>query len=119
MSPGLRWLLQRRTHLGTDADRATFRTLHTASLASPALREGLTEASAERSIRHLRALLGAPAVALTDTVGLLAWDGAAGHHGSQVPGLVTRSREAAVTGVLGPADPPGRGARGPGHEGGG
>ena len=39
----------RRAHLGTEADRATFRTLHTASLASPALREGLTEASAERS----------------------------------------------------------------------
>src|SRR5688572_26836309 len=55
----------RRSHLGTEADRATFRTLHEASLASPALREGLTGASAERSIRHLRALLGAPAVALT------------------------------------------------------
>ncbi len=32
----------RRSHFGTEADRATFRTLHTASLASPALREGLT-----------------------------------------------------------------------------
>src|SRR3546814_20891149 len=61
----------RRTHLGTEADRATFRTLHTASLASPALREGLTTASAERSVRHLRALLGAPALAVTDTVSLL------------------------------------------------
>ena len=29
----------RRSHLGTEADRATFRTLHTASLASPALRD--------------------------------------------------------------------------------
>ena len=36
----------RRTHLGTDADRATFRTLHSASLASPALRAGLTTDSA-------------------------------------------------------------------------
>ncbi|GAA1913932.1 histidine kinase [Nocardioides lentus] len=70
----------RRTDLGTEADRATFRTLHTASLASPALREGLTATSAERSIRHLRALLGAPAVALTDSSGVLAWDGAGAHH---------------------------------------
>jgi two-component system LytT family sensor kinase len=96
----------RRTHLGTDADRATFRTLHTASLASPALREGLTEASAQRSIRHLRALLGAPAVALTDTVGLLAWDGAAVHHGPQVPRLVARALQADDTVVLGPAELP-------------
>ena len=58
----------RRRHLGTEADRATFRTLHSASLASPALREGLTKESAERSIRHLHDLLGSsPALALTDT----------------------------------------------------
>ena len=36
------WL--RRRHLGTEADRATFRTLHTAALATPALRGGLNEA---------------------------------------------------------------------------
>ncbi|WP_067438683.1 sensor histidine kinase [Nocardioides jensenii] len=77
----------RRTHLGTEADRATFRTLHTASLASPALREGLTSASAERSIKHLRTLLGAPALAITDTAGLLAWDGSGEHHGKLCPEL--------------------------------
>ena len=70
-----RWRPWRRTHLGSEADRATFRTLHTASLAAPALREGLTTPSAERSSRHLRALLGSPAVALTDTSGVLHWDG--------------------------------------------
>ena len=73
----------RRGHLGTESDRATFRTLHTANLASPALREGLTVSSAERSIRHLRALLGTPAVALTDTSELLAWDGSGSHHADQ------------------------------------
>ena len=31
--------LLRRGHLGTEADRATFRTLHTALLASPPLRQ--------------------------------------------------------------------------------
>ncbi|MBD8870941.1 sensor histidine kinase [Nocardioides donggukensis] len=80
-------LRARRRHLGTEADRATFRTLHTASLASPALREGLTVTSAERSIRHLRTLLGTPAVALTDTEGPLAWDGVASHHVGQSAAL--------------------------------
>lgn len=83
----------RRRHLGTDADRATFRTLHTASQASPALREGLTAESAERAVRHLRTLLGAPAVALTDTAGLLAWDGAGTHHAVRVPDLVRQTLE--------------------------
>ena len=78
----------RRTHLGTESDRATFRTLHTASLASPALREGLTRDSAERSVRHLGELLGTPALAITDTADCLAWHGAGAHHRQQVPGLV-------------------------------
>jgi two-component system LytT family sensor kinase len=79
--------MRRRTRLGGEADRATFRTLHTASLASPALREGLTPSSAERSVRHLRALLGAPAVALSDNSGPLAWDGEGEHHLPQVSAL--------------------------------
>ncbi len=77
-------LLARRVRghadLGTDAERATFDTLHTASQAAPPLREGLTPAGAGRAIRHLRALLGTAAVALTDTTGTLAWDGAGDHH---------------------------------------
>jgi len=83
-----RWplrLLSRRTHLGSEADRATFRTLHTASLASPALREGLTAASAERSVRHLRALLGTAGAALTDTDDVLAWGGVGSHHAADLP----------------------------------
>src|SRR5919107_6301600 len=81
MSSRFGWL--RRRHLGTEADRTTFRTLHTASLATPALRAGLTPASAEKAIRHLRSLLGAPAVALTDTSDLLAWDGHFHPHAEQ------------------------------------
>ena len=79
------WL--RRRHLGTEADRATFRTLHTASLAAPPLQAGLTSVSAEKSVRFLRTLLGVPAVALTDTSHLLAWDGRFNHHADQTPGL--------------------------------
>jgi two-component system, LytTR family, sensor kinase len=76
-----------RRHLGTGADRTTFRTLHTASLTTPALRAGLTAASAEKAVRHLRSLLGAPAIALTDTTDLLAWDGRFGHHADQTGAL--------------------------------
>ncbi len=66
----------RRRDLGTTADRTTFATLHTAAQASPHLREGLTRAGASRAVRQLRTLLGTPAVAITDTTSLLAWDGA-------------------------------------------
>jgi two-component system LytT family sensor kinase len=86
----------RRTALGSEADRATFRALHNASLASPALRAGLTVESAERSLGHLRALLGTPAAALTDTSRVLAWDGSGHHHADDVsrllPGLVDAGR---------------------------
>ena len=90
----------RRAHLGTEADRAAFRTLHTASLASPALREGLTEASAERSVKHLRSLLGAPAIALTRGSRLLAWDGAGRHHADAVPGFAEIVLEHGYTRVV-------------------
>src|SRR6266545_378947 len=92
-------LRRRRTPLGSEADRATFRTLHTASLASPALREGLTKASAERSIKHLHALLGTPAVALTDTGALLARDGVGQHHAAQASALAVRTVEHGTTRV--------------------
>ena len=69
--------------LGSDADRATFRTLHTASLASPALRAGLNPESVERSLKHLRNLLGTAAVAIADTHRLLGYDGLSTHHADQ------------------------------------
>lgn len=69
--------------LGSEADRATFRTLHTASLAAPALRQGLTPESAQRAGKHLRALLGTASVALTDSYAVLAWDGDFEHHRPQ------------------------------------
>jgi two-component system LytT family sensor kinase len=79
--------LFRRGHLGSEADRATFRTLHTASLMTTALQSGLNQRSAEESVRHLRSLLAAPAVALTDTEALLAWDGGGARHHADVAAL--------------------------------
>ncbi|MCM0620739.1 sensor histidine kinase [Nocardioides bruguierae] len=83
----------RRRHLGTDAELATFRTLHTASLAAPALRAGLSQDSAAAAVPHLRALLDAPAIALTDTADVLAWDGEAYHHAEHVPAIVAATLE--------------------------
>ena len=92
-----RW---RRTSLGGEADRAAFRALHNASLASPALREGLTTASAEKSVGHLRALLGTPAAGLGDTSGLLAWDGLGAHHRSQLAGTIRQVAETGRTMIV-------------------
>jgi two-component system LytT family sensor kinase len=64
----------------SDVDHATHATLHTASLASRHLQDGLTPEGTARAAKHLRALLGCPAIAVCDPAALLAWDGAAEHH---------------------------------------
>ncbi|WP_328754103.1 MULTISPECIES: histidine kinase [unclassified Streptomyces] len=88
-----------RSDVGTPVERATFDTLHTASLAAPPLRAGLTEESARRSARRLRTLLGTDALCLTNRTAVLAWDGAGDPHGKQVlghlEGLLDTGRSAA------------------------
>jgi two-component system LytT family sensor kinase len=64
-----------RNELAHPADVATHRTLHTASQAAPALRAGLNPESAATAVRRLRSLLGADALAITDTTRTLAWEG--------------------------------------------
>jgi two-component system LytT family sensor kinase len=92
--------VRRHADLGTDAERATFATLHTASLAAPPLREGLTPIGAKRAVPHLRALLGTSAVALTDLTTTLAWDGAGEHHCAtaigHAAGMLTSGRTAVL-----------------------
>ncbi|MFB4315526.1 sensor histidine kinase [Actinomadura sp. 21ATH] len=81
------WRVQGRGgNLGGPARRATFETLHTASRAAPALRAGLTGQGAQKAARHLRALLGSPALAITDGERLLTWDGAYEHHAGEALG---------------------------------
>ena len=104
---GLAYLLFHRRDLGTSADRATFDTLHRASLAAPALRSGLSGPGAERAIRHLRALLGTSAVALTDRTRVLAVDGEAhpAHvHGARALADAERVLAEGRTVILGPRD---------------
>ncbi|MGX1268499.1 sensor histidine kinase [Streptomyces phaeoluteigriseus] len=70
--------------LGTPVEHATFQTLHTASLAAPPLRAGLTEETARKSAGRLRTLLGTDALCLTDREQLLAWDGVGAHHRTEI-----------------------------------
>jgi two-component system LytT family sensor kinase len=94
--------VRRRRDLGTSADRATFAALHTASLAAPSLREGLTAHGAQRAARHLRALLGTSAVALTDRSTTLAVDGISHNHADQAIAHVQAVLHSGGTDVLGP-----------------
>lgn len=84
----LAWTLLRRRalHRGfvTERERATYETLHTASLAGRELAGGLDAETARRALPHLRELLGSPALALTGNSGVLAWDGVGDHHHDQI-----------------------------------
>jgi len=69
-------LSQSHRELGTDAERATFRALHSAAAAGAQLRNGLEPVGALKASRQLRALLNCASFAMTDDCQLLAWDGA-------------------------------------------
>nr|WP_238353268.1 histidine kinase [Kribbella solani] len=80
--------------------------MHTASLASPHLREGLTPAAAGKASKHLRDLLGTAAIAICDSTGVLAWDGVGGPYESNhrrdakdLAGPTLRSGRTAVLGA--------------------
>jgi two-component system LytT family sensor kinase len=95
------WLLSRRPSLGTPEDRATYETLHTTALAAPALRRGLDAESAASALPHVRTLLGARTVAITDTERPLAWDGPGGH--DDVADLVRAAIDSGTTRASGHA----------------
>ena len=84
LASGLALAVRRRREFGSPVDRATYDTLHTASLASPHFRDGLTAQGASKAAKHLRAMLGTEAIALCDSASMLAWDGAGTHHREDV-----------------------------------
>ena len=97
---GLAVLLLRRSRgrgFISATDRATYATLHTASLASQHLGDGLTAESAERAGRHLLSILGAHAVSITGGGTCLSWTGAGEHHRRLVEPLVERTMESGRT----------------------
>ncbi|MCD5345756.1 histidine kinase [Agromyces sp. H3Y2-19a] len=71
----LRRIVLASKELGTDAEQATYQTLHLASRAAEHLRGGLEGPDAQRAGRHLRALLGCDSLALADRTGAIAIDG--------------------------------------------
>ncbi|WP_354147206.1 histidine kinase [Arthrobacter sp. 754] len=90
--------------LGTDAELATYNTLHAASRAGQHLRRGLNPAGAAKASRQLRNLLGCEALAITDTAGVLAWDGAAEELKPLLMGLAADVLAGGRTAVIQPRD---------------
>jgi two-component system LytT family sensor kinase len=81
------WRARRRA-FASPLERATFSTLHTVSLAAPALREGLSRQSAAFALPYLRTLLETCALTMTDIQpSVLAWDGESDHHKPEVEEL--------------------------------
>ncbi|WP_022892776.1 sensor histidine kinase [Agromyces subbeticus] len=71
----LRRIVLASKELGTDAEQATYQTLHLASRAAEHLRGGIDELDALRAGKHLRALLGCESLAIVDRSGTIAIDG--------------------------------------------
>ncbi|MBM7832761.1 two-component system LytT family sensor kinase [Agromyces cerinus] len=71
----LRRIVLSSKELGTDAEQATYQTLHLASQAAKHLRGGIDELDAARAGKHLRALLGCDSLAIVDRSGTIAIDG--------------------------------------------
>ena len=79
----------------------TYQTLHTASLASRHLSDGLTPDAADKAGRHLLSILGARAVAICDAGGLLGWTGSGEHHGPDAHAHASSTRTSGTTSVIG------------------
>jgi two-component system LytT family sensor kinase len=80
-----------RRDFGSDAERASYTILHSAAQAGRYLRGGLGPEGAAKAAHHLRSMLGSPALALTDSTRLLAWDGESPAHAGTVMGLAART----------------------------
>jgi len=97
-------LRSRRRGFISEVDRATYATLHTASLAARPLAGGLTAEGADKAAKHLLSMLGATALAICDGGGLLSWSGSAEHHRAGAFALADESRTTGRTSVHGPHD---------------
>ncbi|KIR64312.1 MULTISPECIES: sensor histidine kinase [Micromonospora] len=96
--------LRARRGIATATQRATYEVLHTAGLAAEPLRTGLSAAGAAKAVRHLRALVGAAGLALTDRDALLALDGRGTHHADQLVAAARRAASGGRSTVLGEAE---------------
>ncbi|WP_413250515.1 sensor histidine kinase [Sinomonas flava] len=93
-----------RRDFGSDAERASYTILHSAAQAGRYLRGGLDPDGAAKAAGHLRSMLGAPALALTDESRLIAWDGAGSAHQGTVMALAQQTLAAGRTRVVDDAE---------------
>jgi two-component system LytT family sensor kinase len=85
-------VLCRARRVSSSVDDATLAALQRISKATPDLRQGLTQQSADRATPHLRELLRCVAVGITDAEGtLLSWDGEANEHYRDLTDQITKS----------------------------
>lgn len=98
--------LRARRRIATAGQRATYEVLHAASLAAEPLRSGLTAASAGKAVRHLRRLVGAPGLVVSDGKSCLASDGPGSHHIDQFVAAARRAVTSNRSIVLGAGDLP-------------
>jgi two-component system, LytTR family, sensor kinase len=82
----------RRRGFISEVDRATYATLHHASVASRHLAPGLTPDAAERAGRQLLSILGARAVSFADAGAIISWTGNGDRHRRQAHDLGERTR---------------------------
>jgi len=98
--------LRARRGIATATQRATYEVLHTAGQAAEPLRAGLSPANAGKAAGHLRALIGAAGLAVTDTGSVLAFDGLGEHHREQVLAAAKRAISSGRATVLGSGELP-------------
>ncbi|PRY27294.1 sensor histidine kinase [Pseudosporangium ferrugineum] len=98
--------LRARRGIATAGQRATYEVLHAASLAAEPLRSGLTVASAGKAAKHLRRLVGAAGLVVSDGKECLASDGRGSHHTDQFVAAARRAVKNNRSIVLGTADLP-------------
>lgn len=79
--------LRRRGFISA-TDHATYETLHRVSLAGRYLSEGLTSEGSEKAAKHLLAILGARALAITDQSAVMSWTGPGDTHRARTLDLV-------------------------------
>jgi two-component system, LytTR family, sensor kinase len=89
-----------RRGIATPGQRATYDVLQRAALAARPLRSGLDTTSAAKAVRHLRDLVGSPGLAIVDGTRVLAIDGAAEHHATQLEGALQRVVDGQGSAVL-------------------
>ncbi|WP_433827763.1 sensor histidine kinase [Actinoplanes sp. CA-015351] len=98
--------LRARRGIATAMQRATYDVLHTAALAAEPLRAGLTPATAGKAVKHLRTLVGAVGMAITDGQRCLGYDGRGAHHTEQLTAAARRATSTQRSVVLNGSDLP-------------